>query len=134
MYRARAVLGAGLSLVAALLMTSTGMGGGDPKKDSKPKEPTAAQKRIAQAIGTGHAYEKHVIDEKQFPEVKSEEEFVKLIGKIIANPTHQRDLESERKAYFDKQSNTIVIYNPRAKDKGTCFRPRAGLKYYENLK
>ena len=43
-------------------------------------------------------------------------------------------LENEREAFFDQKSNTIVIYNPRARDKGTCFRPRNGLKYYENLK
>ena len=129
----RAALGAGIWLLAVLLATSASSGG-DKKKEAKLKEPTAAQKKIARAIGTGHAYEKHVVEEKQFPEVKSEDDFVELIGKILANPTHHRELENDREAYFDKKSNTIVIYNPRARDKGTCFRPRAGLKYYENLK
>jgi pyocin large subunit-like protein len=108
--------------------------GGDKKKETKLKEPTAAQKKIAKAIASGHAYEKHVVEEKLFPEVKSESDFVELIAKVLANPTHHRELESEREAFYDSKSNTIVIYNPRARDKGTCFRPRAGLKYYENLK
>jgi hypothetical protein len=108
--------------------------GGDKKKETKLKEPTAKQQKIAKAIGGGHAYEKHVLDEKLFPEVKSEKEFIELIAKVIANPSHHRELENDREAFYDKKSNTIVIYNPRAKDNGTCFRPRAGLKYYENLK
>ena len=131
MYRTRAVFGGAIYLLAVVLATSVAVGG---DKDTKLKEPTAAQKKIAKAIGMGHSYEKHVVNEKLFPEVKSEEDFIELIGKVLANPTHHRDLENDREAYFDKKSNTIVIYNPRAKDKGTCFRPRAGLKYYENLK
>jgi len=103
-------------------------------KDAKVKEPTAAQKKIARAIGAGHAYEKHVIDEKLFPEVKSEKDFIEVIAKVIANPTHHKNLENDREAYYDKKANIIVIYNPRARDRGTCFRPRAGLKYYQNLK
>jgi hypothetical protein len=57
-----------------------------------------------------------------------------LIAKVLANPTHHRQLENDREAYFDNESNTIVIYNPHARDKGTCFRPRRGLKYFESLK
>jgi len=106
----------------------------DPKKDKKLKEPTAAQLKIAKAIASGHAYEKHVVEEKLFPEVKSPKDFTELIAKVLANPSHHRELENGREAYFDKTSNTIVIYNPRAKDKGTCFHPRAGLKYFEGLK
>jgi hypothetical protein len=118
----------------ALLVAATGSVGGEQKKDSSLKEPTAAQLRIAKAIATGHAYEKHVIEEKLFPEVKNKNDFTALIGKVLANPTHHRKLENDREAFFDKKSNTIVIYNPRARDKGTCFRPRAGLRYYEGLK
>jgi hypothetical protein len=118
----------------ALLLGCIVNADGDDKKDKETKEPTTAQMKIAQAIAGGHSYEKHVVDEKQFPEVKNEKEFKELIGKILANPTHHRDLENDREAYYDKPSNTIVIYNPHAKDKGTCFRPSAGLRYFENLK
>lgn len=120
--------------IAICLSALHAVDGGDKKKDTKLKEPTAKQLKIAKAIGTGHAYEKHVIEEKLFPEVKSEKDFIEVIAKVIANPTHHRELENNREAFYDKKSNTIVIYNPRAKDNGTCFRPRAGIKYYENLK
>ena len=121
-------------LLAALFVATCASADDDPKKDKKLKEPTAAQLKIAKAIATGHAYEKHVVEEKLFPEVKNKDDFTDVIAKVLANPTHHRDLENDREAYFDKKSNTIVIYNPHARDKGTCFRPRAGLKYFEGLK
>ena len=131
--RSKTILGVAACMVVYLVATFVSAGG-DAKKDKKPKEPTAAQLKIAKAIANGHAYEKHVVEEKLFPEVKSTNDFIDVIAKVLANPTHHRDLESEREAYYDNKSNTIVIYNPRARDKGTCFRPRAGLKYYEGLK
>lgn len=133
--RLRTIPAAAASLLVALFVVGLLRGDDEPKKkDAKPKEPTAAQLRIAKAMSEGHAYDKHVVEEKLFPDVKSKDEFAKVIGKVLANPTHHRKLENDREAYFDNKSNTIVIYNPHARDKGTCFRPRAGLRYFENLK
>jgi pyocin large subunit-like protein len=123
------------ALLAALFVAAMASGDDDPKKkDAKPKDPTAAQLRIAKAMSEGHAYDKHVVEEKLFPEVKNKDDFAKQIAKVLANPSHHKKLENDREAYFDCKSNTIVIYNPHARDKGTCFRPRAGLRYFENLK
>jgi hypothetical protein len=124
---------AAAALLAALLVSACASAD-DAKKDKNFREPTAAQLKIAKAIAMGHSYDKHVVGEKLFPEIKSRDDFIELIAKVLANPTHHRELENDREAYFDKKSNTIVIYNPHARDKGTCFRPRAGLKYFENLK
>ena len=131
--RTRTIVAAA-ALLAPLLVAACASAEDDPKKDKEVKEPTAAQMKIAKAIASGHAYEKHVVEEKLFPEVKNKDDFTDVIAKVLANPTHHRDLENDREAYFDKKSNTIVIYNPHARDKGTCFRPRAGLKYFEGLK
>lgn len=131
--RRRAILGICASVTALLIAVSASVAG-DATKDAKVKEPTAAQQRIARAIAGGHSYEKHVIDEKLFPEVKNRSEFTEVIAKVLANPTNHRDLENDREAYYDSKSNTIVIYNPHARDKGTCFRPRAGLRYFKGLK
>jgi hypothetical protein len=122
------------ALLAGLLVAASASADGDPKKDKKLKEPTAAQLKVAKAIAMGHAYEKHVVEEKLFPGVKNRNDFIELIATVLANPTHHRELENDREAYFDNKSKTIVIYNPHARDKGTCFRPRAGLKYFEGLK
>ncbi|PWT82616.1 MAG: hypothetical protein C5B58_07930 [Acidobacteria bacterium] len=131
--RTRTILAAA-ALLAAFVTLASATADDSLKKDKPAKEPTAAQLKIAKAIAMGHSYEKHVVDEKLFPEVKNREEFTELIAKVLANPTHHRELENDREAFFDNKSNTIVIYNPHARDKGTCFRPRAGLKYFEGLK
>jgi hypothetical protein len=123
---------AGVTVLLALVTRAPARADGDPRKDKK--EPTDAQLKIANAIAMGHSYEKHVVGEKLFPEVKSPDDFMGLIANVLANPTHHRKLENNREAYFDSKSNTIVIYNPHARDKGTCFRPRAGLKYFDGLK
>jgi hypothetical protein len=122
------------ALLAALCVAASAGADDDAKKEKKLKEPTTAQLKIAKAMASGHAYEKHVIEEKLFPEVKNRDEFTDLIANVLANPTHHRKLENDREAYYDQKSNTIAIYNPHARDKGTCFRPHAGLKYFENLK
>ena len=131
--RTRMILSAA-ALLAAFFIAACASAQDDPKKDKGLKEPTAAQLKIAKAIASGHAYEKHVVEEKLFPEVKNKDDFVEVIANVLANPTHHRELENDREAYYDKKSNTIVIYNPHARDKGTCFRPSAGLKYFEGLK
>src|SRR5438132_11441115 len=131
--RTRPILAVAALLAASVVAASAGADG-DPKKDQKPKEPTAAQLKIAKAMAEGHAYEKHVVEEKLFPEVKSRDDFTEVIAKVLANPTHHRKLENDREAYYDSKTNTIAIYNPHARDKGTCFRPRAALKYFEGLK
>lgn len=131
--RTRTILAA-VAVLAAVLVAAWASADGDPNKDQKPKEPTAAQLKIAKAIAMGHAYEKHVVEEKLFPEVKNRSDFIDVIARVLANPTHHRELENNREAYYDQKSNTIVIHNPHARDQGTCFRPSAGLKYFNGLK
>jgi hypothetical protein len=127
-------MGTVAALVAVSLVAAFACADDVPKKETKTKAPTAGQLKIAKAIASGHAYEKHVVEEKLFPEVKNKGEFIDVIAGVLANPTHHRELENDREAFFDKKSNTIVIYNPHARDNGTCFRPRAGLMYFEGLK
>jgi len=129
----RTVLGIAACMLALCVAAHTSAGG-TQKKDKRLKEPTPSQLKIARAIARGHAYEKHVVEEKLFPEAKNPSDFAEVIAKVLANPTHHRELENDRAAYFDNKSNTIVIYNPHARDKGTCFRPRAGLSYFKGLK
>jgi hypothetical protein len=121
-------------VIASLFGQVQGTAGARDTKDEAPELTAAAIKKISRAIAHGHAYEKHVVEEKLFPEVKSKDDFQEVIAKVLTRPTHHRKLTSDRQAFYDRKSNTIVIYNPRARDNGTCFRPNAGLRYYENLK
>ena len=116
--RIGAVLGISICLFTLIFAASASVGG---EKKAKLKEPTTAQLKIAKAIAGGHAYEKHVVEEKLFPEIKSEAEFVELMGKVLANPTHHRELENDREAFYDKHSNTIIIYNPAPRTKEPAF-------------
>lgn len=121
-----------LGMLGLLLLATHNGGAQETKK--KDKTPTAAQVKTAEAIGNGHSYQKHVVDEELFPEVKSKADFAKVIAGVLANPTHHRDLSNDREAYYDLASNIIVIVNPHAKDRGTCFRPSAKKRYFDNLK
>ena len=121
-----------VGMLVFLLLASAIGGGQETKK--KEKLPTPAQVKTAEAISNGHSYQKHVVDEELFPEVKTKANFAKLIAGVLANPTHHRDLTNDREAYYDLARNIIVIVNPRAKDRGTCFRPSAKKRYFDNLK
>ncbi len=102
--------------------------------DTKKREPTREEKKLAEKIGTGHSYHKHVVMDGAFPKIKDKKAFVALIADILANPTHSKKLERNREAFYDQPQNIIVIVDPRNKDKGTCFRPGSKKRYYDNLK
>lgn len=104
------------------------------KESKKDVAPTSKQLARAEAIGKGHSYDKHVVQGKEFPEVKSKDDFIQMISNILANPSHTKKLANNREAFYDRPSNTLVLVNPNARDKGTCFRPSAGKRYYDNLK
>ena len=88
---------------------------------------------IAGRIAAGHAYDKHVVAEGQFPGVASRAAFAAVIQGIIEHPTAARPLSSGRTAYWDAASGAVVIANPHDRDGGTCFKPRAGRAYFDNL-
>ncbi len=85
----------------------------------------------ADDIANGHAYNKHVIDQQEFPEIRNNSDFATLIEDIINNPEEHKALSNGRHAFW--KNNTVVIYNPNAADKGTCFKPTGGKRYYDNL-
>jgi len=123
--------------VLLLALAAVGRAAGDgPAKKRKggEKEPTEEQLRAAEAIGNGHSYQKHVVDGKEFPKVKTREEFIKEIARVLANPSDSKKLTRGREAFYDEKANVLVIIDPRSKDEGTCFRPSAGKKYYDNLR
>lgn len=95
-----------------------------------PPKPRTA---FADDIANGHAYDKHVVKKGEFPEIKSRKEFADLIDKTVQNPTHTRQLSNGRTAYYDANTNTLVLHNPGAADAGTAFRPANGLGYVNGL-
>ena len=98
-------------------------------KRSAPQSSPAAQK-----IASGHAFEKHVIKNGEFPDVKTQEQFAEIIDGVMGNPTHQRELLNDRTAFFDDSSGILVIRDANSPDGGTTFIPTDGLDYFLQLK
>lgn len=83
----------------------------------------------AQDISRGHAFREHV---HQFPEVQSEHD-LQLLTQDIIERNEPRKLEHGRQAYWDDQTQAVVIIDPRSRDFGTIFRPRRGKAYFDGL-
>jgi filamentous hemagglutinin len=94
----------------------------------------------AQQIAGGHAFTKHVLgsdnpngQEFKGLDIRTRNQFADLIERIINNPTASKNLSRGRTAYWDSETGTVVIRNPRDKDGGTAFRPSRGRDYFNDL-
>jgi hypothetical protein len=87
--------------------------------------------RIAGQIAAGHAYYKHVVEQREYPWIRSREEYRELIARILRKPTEWKPLERGRSAYWDKETGTVVIRDPGHPDGGTAFRPATGKRFYD---
>src|SRR5690242_11613815 len=101
---------AGLAIGVLVLAIVQGIGAG------RAASPSVDPATVARKIAAGHAYDKHVVTEKQFPGIASRAAFAALIQGIIEHPTASRDLASERTAWWDEASGTVVIANPHDRD------------------
>ena len=86
---------------------------------------------IAEQIAAGHAYDKHVVEKRDFPWIRSRQDFRDSIARVMRNPTERKPLRGGRSAYWHEESGTIVVRNPRDPDGGTAFRPPDGKYYYD---
>jgi hypothetical protein len=83
-------------------------------------------------IAQGHSYTKHVVTQQEWgnpPMGKAA--FEVIVREVMTTPDASKNLSGGRKAYW--KGNTLVIYDPRTTDKGTCFKPRRGKAYYDKL-
>ncbi len=87
---------------------------------------------LASSIANGHAYNKHVLQKGEFPEINNRSEFADYIHDIMRNPDEYKVLTNGRAAYW--KNGTVVITNPLDVDGGTAFRPAGGWAYFDNLK
>ncbi len=128
----------GLTLCALLsLLTTTNAHAADCSTPDK----------AATAISKGHAFGKHVTKGKEFEQGKkmnnlafapssitTEDQFKNFLQGIISTSTTSKVLDTNRTAYWDTATGTIVIVNKKAPDCGTAFRPTKGKKYYDSQK
>ena len=52
----------------------------------------------------------------------------------LANPSEVKKLDRGRTAYWDNNTKTVVIVDPKSKDLGTAFVPKNGKAYFDGLK
>ena len=96
------------------------------------------KKIYASTIANGHAWDKHVIKRREFEEIgiffATREEFNDFIFDIMQNPDDYAKLKNNRDIFWDNETGTIVIRDPANPDGGTCFRPKDGKAYFDELK
>jgi hypothetical protein len=94
----------------------------------------AFKKIYADYIGSGHAFDKHVVRKKGFADfgISTKEQFVDFIEKIMDNPSDYKKLENSRDAFWDDATGTVVVRDFNHPDKGTAFRPKDGKSYFDN--
>ncbi|QIM16203.1 hypothetical protein G7067_06850 [Leucobacter insecticola] len=80
---------------------------------------------VGEEIASGHAFQKHVIDQKEFPGITTREQFARLIEDVVQNG-QKRELTNGKTYYW--KDGTLVIRNPRAIDGGTAYRPVEGMQ------
>lgn len=90
---------------------------------------------IAIRISQGHAFQAHVIEAEEFPEIGNREEFAEMIERIMSDvATSQRSLRDGRRAFWSDAELTVVIVDQFHQDGGTAFRPSRGKAYFQGLR
>jgi hypothetical protein len=90
-------------------------------------------REVAEQTSLGHAFLVHVLEEDDFPEIKSREEFADLIFQVLTDPASaRRNLREGREAYWSDIHQVVVILD-LISDGGTAFRPRRGKSYFRGL-
>lgn len=90
----------------------------------------AYAKRIGDEISGGHAFDKHVVEQGEFPGITTRKQFANLIEGAVMNG-EPRILSRGRTAYWSE--GTVVIRDPGAPDGGTTLRPSKGYNYFLRL-
>ncbi|MCR9145161.1 MAG: TIGR04388 family protein [bacterium] len=115
-------------------------GNGAPKPPAKITASSSADalklknQLAAQEIAGGHAFEKHVLNRGEFPGIRTRAQFAKEAERIMNSPTTKvRILKRGRKAYWNPETGTIILSNPKARDGGTMFKPDIGEQYFTDV-
>jgi RHS repeat-associated protein len=120
-----AAVGAAIGVVTAI----AGDEGGDEGEAELKEHEQENTDCTANQIANGHAFEKHA---GEFG-AETPEEFEQAIKDALENATKSRELSNGRTAYYDEETNTVVITDPSSPDGGTIFKPSGGEEYFNGL-
>jgi len=118
-------VGAAIGVVTAV----AGNEGGDEGEAELKEHEQENTDCTANQIANGHAFEKHA---GEFG-AETPEEFEQAIKDALESATRSRELSNGRTAYYDEETNTVVIVDPSSPDGGTIFKPSGGEEYFNGL-
>jgi RHS repeat-associated protein len=119
----------GIMLMANGASNIQGPGGSGPSAAAEEGHGSAAEK-----IANGHAYDKHVVQQGEYPEIATRAQFQQLIQETMDSATAEKPLSGARYAYWNASDETVVITDPNSSDGGTALRPTNGYAYYQGLR
>ncbi|HTA05912.1 MAG TPA: RHS repeat-associated core domain-containing protein [Solirubrobacteraceae bacterium] len=99
--------------------------GAETLEDNQSEE---AECEAAGRIAGGHAFEKHAGELG----LQTRDGFEQEIKDVIERASKVKGLTNGRTAYYDPESNTLVIVDPASPDGGTVFRPSGGEDYFND--
>ncbi|WP_305775606.1 VENN motif pre-toxin domain-containing protein, partial [Rahnella sp. Larv3_ips] len=88
---------------------------------------------LAEEVANGHAYEKHVLERKEFSDlgISTKSQFQSFVEGIVTNPEIERRQSVDGTTYYlDNSTKTIVIRGQRGE--ATAFRPDKGGVGWDN--
>jgi len=91
---------------------------------------------IAEQISKGHAFEKHILHQGEFPGwIRTHKQLQIHIETILnSNNTKKLYIGKERTVYCNKDSHTVIIHNPHAADGGTVFQPPTSIEKFLEMR
>jgi hypothetical protein len=104
----------------------TGVPDGTERWSSKPGKETSAEN------ARGH-FEKHVVKKNEFPELKTEKQYIDAANDFVTNPPKTAEIfvrESGEVMIYDPPTNTFAVRTPEGPP-ATFMRPKNGAKYWE---
>jgi hypothetical protein len=89
---------------------------------------------IAREIGGGHALEKHVVSQGEFPGwIRTRQQLTTHIEQVLNDQTTQViSIGGGKTAYIHRASHSVIIRNPNAGDGGTIFQPATSMDTFLN--
>ena len=89
----------------------------------------AIEDRAAQIAD--HAYQEHVLDRGEFPEIGGEAE-LQLLAQNVMKTSKPEIAANGQTLFYQSSTNTLVIVNPRDPELSTMFRPTSRRRYVED--
>jgi RHS repeat-associated protein len=126
---AAALGGADIYLGIKVFNSVAGSEGGDEGEQELKEREQEGTDCTANQIANGHAFERHA---DEFG-AETPDELEQVIKDALENATKSRELSNGRTAYYDEETNTLVIVDPSSPDGGTIFKPSGGEEYFNGL-